>query len=54
MDYKENLEKVEKVVKGKVEDYKSENRWYCKIEFGSRWLEYIDDILCSEEEEFDV
>ena len=54
MNYKDELEKVEKVVKGKVEDYKSENRWYCKIEFGSRWLEYIDDILCSEEEEFDV
>lgn len=56
MNYKDKLDKVEKVVKGefKKEDYKSDNRWYCKLRFGSRWLEDIDDILCSEEEEFDV
>jgi len=56
MNYKDKLDKVEKEVKGKFKegDYKSDNRWYCKLRFGSRWLEDIDDILCSEEEEFDV
>ena len=54
MNYKDKLEKVEKVVKGNNEDYKSENRYYCKLRFGSRWLEDIDDILCSEKDEFDV
>ena len=56
MNYKDKLDKVEKEVKGKFKegDYKSDNRYYCKLRFGSRWLEDIDDILCSEEEEFDV
>ena len=56
MNYKDKLDKVEKEVKGKFKegDYKSDNRYYCKLRFGSRWLEDIDDVCCSEEEEFDV
>ena len=32
---------------------KSENRSYCKIEFGSRWLEDIDEEVILNEEDFD-